>query len=302
MLDSGSTINTITKRVANQMGLQITPKVAQFSTAAGMKEVIGEIKTTIKSQHYSGPISLTVCEHNPVGLIIGNRLLRFTSPVAFHQEEKVTYSGDELPESFFEILKSLAFDPSQPLRTTDHKFVLGELLDPRPVQQPLRNLPRDRKDFLIKWIKETITLDVIEEGKIDDWISNLTMTTHFDKNKLPKGFRICQSMIAVNERFAKLPISMPLQRDIVDELSSWPWKAVIDLKLAFWHLALDENQRRYFGFVTAFGNFRWKRAAFGFLNAPAKQQHFVNNKINSPLTIKWSTEKKLRYIMGFVDC
>lgn len=303
MLDSGSTINTITRRVAEKMGLVITAKVAQFTTAAGPKEIIGEIHTMIKSDLYAGPISLTVCEHHPVGLIIGNRLLKFTSPVAFHQQigNKVTFGGEDLPSSFSELLKSLAFDPSVPLRITDHKFVLGELLDPRPVQQPLRNLPRDRKEFLVKWIQETRTLDVIEEGCIDDWTSNLTMTAHYDKNKMPKGFRICQSMISVNERFAKLPISMPMQRDIIDELSSWPWKAVIDLKLAFWYLALDPEQRKYFGFVTSFGNFRWKRAAFGFLNAPSNQQHFVNNRINAPLTIKWSSENKLRYIMGFVD-
>lgn len=166
----------------------------------------------------------------------------------------VTFSSSDLPQSFTDILKCLAFDPSQPLRTTDHKFVLGELLDPRPIQQPLRNLSRDRKEFLIEWIRETTTLDVIETGQIEDWTSNLTMTTHYDKNKMPKGFRICQSMIAVNERFSKLPISMPLQGDIIDELSSWPWKAVIDLKIAFWHLSLSEDQRKYFGFVTAFGD------------------------------------------------
>lgn len=94
---------------------------------------------------------------------------------------------------------------------------------------------------------------------------------------------------------------MPIQRDIINELSSWPWKAVVDLKLAFWHLQLDEDQRKYFGFVTPFGSFRWKRAAFGFLNAPSNQQHFVTNKINAPLTIKWTLEKRLRFIMGFVD-
>lgn len=47
MLDSGSTINTITKEVAEKMGLTTVPKMSQFSTAAGTKEVVGEIATTI---------------------------------------------------------------------------------------------------------------------------------------------------------------------------------------------------------------------------------------------------------------
>lgn len=248
MLDSGSTINTITRRVANEMGLKILPKQALFSTAAGSKEVTGEVLTNIKSECYDGPICLTVCETHPVGLIIGNRLLRMTSPVVFHQSpERLTYSGKDLPESFKPLLQELAFDPTVPLRATNHVFNLGELIDDRPVQQPLRNLPKDRKDFLVNWIKETKTLDVIEDGKIDDWTSNLTLTIHYDKDKLPKGFRICQSMIAVNEHFAKLPISMPIQRDIVDELSGWPWKAAVDLKYAFWHMTLSDDQRRYFG-------------------------------------------------------
>lgn len=55
MLDSGSTINTITRRVAEKMGLKIIPKIAQFTTAAGPKEIIGEISTTIKSDLYEGP-------------------------------------------------------------------------------------------------------------------------------------------------------------------------------------------------------------------------------------------------------
>lgn len=87
-----------------------------------------------------------------------------TSLVVFHQSpESLTLSGSDLPESFNPLLKELAFDPNIPLRATDHSFNLGELIDDRPVQQPLRNLPKDRKDFLVKWIKETKALDLIED-------------------------------------------------------------------------------------------------------------------------------------------
>lgn len=56
MVDSGCTINTITRK--EQMQLTIVPKFAQFAIAAGKKDVIGEIRTKIKSQKYSGAISL----------------------------------------------------------------------------------------------------------------------------------------------------------------------------------------------------------------------------------------------------
>lgn len=67
MLDSGSSINTITRKVAEQIKLKIIPKFAQFATAAGNKDIIEEIHTNMTSQKYSGAISLTVCGDHPVG-------------------------------------------------------------------------------------------------------------------------------------------------------------------------------------------------------------------------------------------
>lgn len=90
----------------------------------------------------------------------------------------------------------------------------------------------------------------------------------------------------------------------IGELSEWPWKAVIDLKLAFWHLPLDEHQRKYFGFVTTFGDFRWKCATFGFLNARPPTSSILSTtastllwRLNGPQKIRSDTSWVLIFIL-----
>lgn len=110
---------------------------------------------------------------------------------------------------------------------------------------------------------------------------------------------MCIDATKINKCFTKLPISMPLISDITAELSRYPYKAVIDLKWAFTHLPLSPAQRKFFGFATPIGSFRFKRAPFGFINSPANQQFFMVRKIDRPFKLKWKDLE--RFIESYID-
>lgn len=74
---------------------------------------------------------------------------------------------------------------------------------------------------------------------------------------------------------------------------------MIDLKCAFTHLPLSPSQRKFFGFATPIGSFRFKRAPFGFINSPANQQFFVVKKVDRPFKIKWKDLQ--RFIESYID-
>lgn len=196
-----------------------------------------------------------------------------------------TPRGDQLSTRHQQLLEQLK--PVSPCRFVQHEFRLGEHLNNEPFQEPM------------KWIPAEIWNDLIEEGELGDWISSLVLVTHFDKNKRPivGDYRVC--LDATNKCFNKLPISMPLISDITSKLSSFKFKAVIDLKWSFTHLPLTPDQHRYFGFATPVDAFRFKRDPFGFLNSPANQQHFMVRKIDRPFRIRWKGLE--RFIATFID-
>lgn len=57
--------------------------------------------------------------------------------------------------------------------------------------------------------------------------------------------------------------------------------------IAFTHMKLGEEQKRYFGFPTPLGTFRFSRAPFGFINSPSNQQFVMSNKVDRPFRLAW---------------
>lgn len=82
----------------------------------------------------------------------------------------------------------------------------------------MRVLNNERRNFLLRWIPNEITNNLIEEGELGDWPSPLVLVTHYDKDKLAISgdYRECLDATRINKCFTKIPISMPLISDIVE--------------------------------------------------------------------------------------
>lgn len=154
--------------------------------------------------------------------------------------------------------------PTIPCRKIEHCFKRGELVHPLPFQEPLRRLNELKTKYLLEWLPKEVASGLIEEGELGDFLNPLVLVQHYDKRKKPiiGEYRVCLDAGRVNRAFLKIPIAMPLIFEIVADLSRYPFKAVINIKWVFTHMTLDEHQKKYFGFPTPIGTFRFARAPF----------------------------------------
>lgn len=302
LLDSGSAFNMIREDVLKEEGISYDQHNSSFLCANGRSHFKGKVQLdfNVGSRSFS-KIPFIVVESHPLQAILGYPALKKKSILSLTQisDETMTKKGTELPDRHQKLIEKLK--PQSPCKVVDHQFELGELVNQDPFQEPMRVMNAERRNFLLKWIPTEIQNDLIEEGTLGDWISPLVLVTHYDKEKkpIPGDYRVCLDATKINKCFRKLPISMPLISDITAELSRYRYKAVIDLKWAFTHLPLSPSQRKFFGFATPIGSFRFKRAPFGFINSPANQQFFVVKKVDRPFKLKWKDLQ--RFIESYID-
>lgn len=241
LLDSGSVFNMVRKDVVEKLGATIEEKEGRFTTGSGKGKTIGT--TTIKVSLAERParsITFTVVDQDPLEAISGYPLLRERNKLCLAQlsnNDEWTKSGDDLPPQHQKVLQQLI--PSVPCRQIEHDFQMGEVVNATPSQEPMRTLNEVKANYLLAWIPKEVSSGLIEEGMLGDYLSQ-----HYDKSKqpIPGEFRECLDASRVNRAFLKIPIAMPLILEIVSDLSRFPLKAVIDIKWAFTHMTLNEEQ------------------------------------------------------------
>lgn len=155
-------------------------------------------------------------------------------------------------------------------------------MDGKPQQITVRShLSQVKLLSLQKFINEALELKVIEKGVLGDWKHSLLAVPHLDKSKIQIGFRWCGNLTLVNRHFQKLAIVTPTLKEIIENLQRYQFKAIIDLQSAFWAMPIAVEQRKYLGFTTPLGEFRWMRAPFGHINAPANQQMLIDSRVST---------------------
>lgn len=303
LLDSGSVFNMLRNDVAEAVGAVIKKKEGLYTTGSGKGKTIGTttVKVSLASQPPT-PITFTVVNEHPLQAIIGYPQLKKKSQLCLTQivdHDEWTKTGEDLPAAHQEVLKILA--PTIPCKNIEHEFKMGTLVQPLPFQEPLRRINEAKTKYLLEWIPQGIASGLIEAGELGDFLSPLVLVSHYDKNKvpIPGEFRVCLDAGRVNKAFMKIPIAMPLISEVVSDLSRFPYKAVIDLKWAFNHMTLTDDQKKFFGFPTPIGTFRFARAPFGFINSPSNQQFVMSNRVDKPFRLAW--RNLVRFISSFVD-
>ena len=83
---------------------------------------------------------------------------------------------------------------------------------------------------------------------------------------------MCYNAVDVNARTKVSKRHIPDCMSVVDELSKANYMSLVDLKGAFFNHLVAKNARKYLGFITQDGMYRFVRMPFGCVNAPAVLQ------------------------------
>ena len=137
-----------------------------------------------------------------------------------------------------------------------------------PIAQKPRRVPYHLLKPLEERINEFVESDIIEkvpEHEAIEWCSPLVVQP---KAKNPKDIRVSLDLRMLNQSMSRTRnVQTPITEDFVNEFKDCTIFSKIDLNHGYHQFALDEESRKIMTFSTPWGNYRYKRLAFGGKNS-----------------------------------
>ena len=147
------------------------------------------------------------------------------------------------------------------------KITLPMQDDAIPIAQKPRRVPYQLVEPLQNRLQEFEDNDIIEpvpEHEAITWCSPLVQP----KPKNPKDIRACLDLRVVNKSMLRTrQVQAPITEDFIREFKDCKIFSKLDLNHGYHQFALDDESRRIMTFSTPWGNYRYKRLAFGGLNS-----------------------------------
>jgi hypothetical protein len=140
--------------------------------------------------------------------------------------------------------------------------------DSTPIAQKSRRVPYHLLEPQEHRINEFIESDIIEkvpEQEAIGWCSPLVVQP---KSRNRKDIRVSLDLRILNQSMARTRhVQSPITEDFVNEFKDCTVFSKIDLNHGYHQFALDEESRKIMTFSTPWGNYRYKRLAFGGKNS-----------------------------------
>lgn len=148
-----------------------------------------------------------------------------------------------------------------------------------PARNVYTHIPAAYQELTKRKLDEMLSLGIIEVVTDD-------MDRSFCSSLLvvPKGrddIRLVVDLRGPNKCIHRTPFRMPTFEDILMKLHGAKWFSTIDLKSAFFHVALDESCRHLTNFFSGEAMYRCCRLPFGLCNAPDIFQEIMQTTILS---------------------
>ena len=156
--------------------------------------------------------------------------------------------------------------PTTPL--TEHHVELNDYT-------PIRHAPRRRSPAM--WtVAQGAVREMHQAGIIERSASAWCHAPVIQKKSDGKR-RFCIDFRDLNARSKKYAYPIPNMDGILDKLRRAKYNSKVDLKNAYFQVALNEDSRQYTAFaVPGFGLWQFKRMPFGLTNAPATFQRLID--------------------------
>ena len=147
-------------------------------------------------------------------------------------------------------------------------------LDPKmnPVKHAPRRVPVALRAPLTNTLEDMVRQDIIAPvTKPTSWISSMVVVP-----KKNGDLRICLDPKDLNKAIQLEP---PTIEDVATRLYGAKLFTILDVRIGFWHVVLDESSSFLTTFHTPFGRYRWKRMPFGICSAPEVFQRRMHELI-----------------------
>ena len=137
-----------------------------------------------------------------------------------------------------------------------------------PIAQKPRRVPYHLVEPLKKRLKEFENDDIVEpvpQHEAITWCSPLVVQP---KPKNPQDIRACLDLRLVNQSMLRTrQVQAPITEDFIREFKGCKVFSKLDLNHGYHQFSLDDESRKIMTFSTPWGNYRYKRLAFGGLNS-----------------------------------
>ncbi|MGL6196029.1 MAG: reverse transcriptase family protein, partial [Thermoguttaceae bacterium] len=171
----------------------------------------------------------------------------------------------EFENRLTELVKEKITKKSIPL---EHKIALSDGKQQICSKQFWTNLCD--KERIEEQIKEMLKLEVIREST-SKFSSSIVLVKKKDHTT-----RFCIDYRTLNRYTITNRYPIPRLDDTIDSLKNAKYFSKIDLKNGYWHVPINETDKRKTAFRSHIGLFEFNVMPFGLLNAPSTFQHIIN--------------------------
>ena len=135
--------------------------------------------------------------------------------------------------------------------------------DTIPVVHPLRKVPYLLKDKLKKELDCMEKNDIIDQvDEPSDWVNSMVIVKKRD-GKL----RICLDPHDLNKAIKREHYPMQSAESIMADMAGAKYFSKLDASSGYWQIKVDDESSKLLAFNTPFGQYKFKRLAFGILSA-----------------------------------
>lgn len=136
-------------------------------------------------------------------------------------------------------------------------------------QKPYRVSPFKRQ-LISQHVRKMIACNIIQESK-SEWASPVNLV------KQNNDYRFTVDYRKINARIPSDPYAVPHMDSFFERLSTARYFSKIDLRKGYWQIPLHPDSIKYTAFICHEGKYEFLRMPFGFSNAVAEFQRFINN-------------------------
>ena len=133
-----------------------------------------------------------------------------------------------------------------------------------PVIHPPRRVPYSLLDKLKKKFEELEEKDIQKVDRPTPWVNSLVIVEKWDGS-----LRLCLDPRDLDKAIRREHYRIPTAEDITSRLSGNKFFSIVDEKVFFWQVRLDDERSHLCTFNTPYGRHRIKRMPFGI--SPAQE-------------------------------
>ena len=190
-----------------------------------------------------------------------------------HQKPQLQKIKPELEELSIRNKDCFAEDECQ-LGTTPLITMSIDTGDHPPVAKRPYTLALKHHDWVKAEIEKLLYAEVIRESNLS-WSAPIVVVPKGDGGK-----RLCIDFRALNEITRTFIWPMPRVEDILARLGKAKYFTTLDLRSAYYHIALDKQSIKQTAFCTPFGKYEYLKLPFGLVQAPSYFQKLMNKVLN----------------------